>query len=110
MYLANMLFRVLITFVVLIVYSLVYYRSANRKIFNKVILFLHIVVLSMFFVGAFSNISYFLFDVIWWSMAGTGIISCIDLIGNRSKFLFLLLPTTTVFTLFVFPMLLLDSM
>lgn len=107
--LTNMVLRGIITLILLAIYSFFYYRSANREVFNKAVLFLHLIVLSLFFTGNL-ELPYFLFDILWWSMTGVGIISSIDLIRKRKKWMYLLVPTTFVFMIFIYPMLLLENM
>ena len=60
------------------------------------IVVLHMVVLTLYFTNSFS-LPYVFFDTIWWTMIGAGIICCINLFKEKSKWLFLLVPSTFIF-------------
>lgn len=86
-----------------------YRQNVNKKIINIIVLVLHIITLGLFFTNNL-NLSYTLFDIIWWSMTSIGIICCVNLLKEKEKLRFFLVPTTTIFILFIVPMMLLDKM
>lgn len=73
---------------------------------------LHIIVLVVFFTETFyrMNISYLLFDVIWWSASFLGVVCCIDLLKGQRAILNLIILTTFIFLLFLPVMILLNNM
>lgn len=75
-------------------------------------LIVHILVLGSFLSGILAtiDISYLTFDVIWWSALVMGVIGCICAIKTKSKLIYLLFPTTSIFLILFIPMLAMNSM
>lgn len=110
MYMLNLLLRLFIAVCFIFLFFRIYNQKNMKKVvINRLVLFSHILFLGLYFLSLL-NLHYFLFDVIWWSMAGVGIICCMDLFKNRSFISFLLVPTTMILLLLIAPMLLLDNM
>lgn len=110
MYALSLLLRLFIAVFILFLFFKIYnQKNTNRTMINKFILFSHVLFLGLYLLNLLS-LPYFLFDVILWSMAGVGVICCVNLFKNKSLMLSLLVPTTIVFLLLIPPMLLLDNM
>lgn len=110
MYALNLLLRLFIAVCFIFLFFRFYnQKNTDRTMINHLVLFSHTLFLGLYFLSLL-NSPYFLFDIIWWSMAGVGIICCVNLFKNRSLMLFLLVPTTIIFLLLIAPMLLLDNM
>lgn len=96
MYALNLLLRLLTAVCIIFLFFKIYNQKNTKKmIINRLVLFSHLLFLVLYFLNLL-NLHYFLFDVIWWSMAGVGIICCMNLFKNRS-FISFLLVTTTIF-------------
>lgn len=110
MYALNLLLRLLTAVCIIFLFFKVYNQKNTKKmIINRIVLLSHILFLGLYFLNLL-DLHYFLFDVIWWSMAGIGIICCMTLLKNRSFILFLLVPTTIFFLSLIPLLLLLDNM
>lgn len=110
MYYLNLILRLFIA-ISFIAFFFIFYsmEKTNRKRINYLVLFSHVLFIGLFFLNLL-NLPYFLFDIIFWSMIGFGVICCVNLGKNKSFLLVLLVPTTTFLILLIPPMLLFDTM
>ena len=92
----NLLVSFFLTIIILYIFCIFYRQSKKKKLNNGFIVVLHMVVLALYFTNSFS-LPYVFFDTIWWTMTGAGIICCINLFKEKSKWLFLLVPSTFIF-------------
>lgn len=106
------LFSRFITTIGIVFLLLLLKRVINKKYWQGGILISQSIYLALFFIGALNelSLSYFTFDVIWWSLACLGCINSYLLNKRGHKLRYLSWLITGIYLVFIYPMMLMENM